>query len=373
MSMKWSTGYLPPSEPTGDRQFRSGRKAAFRVRSALAALLVLTLLLAGCSLLPDEPEEEYLEDIALPQISKKPEYEVTTQTLETTVTGSGRLLSTQESTLYFTLDNRRIKRLYVMPGDWVEAGQPVAELDVDDLRSQLRMQRLSFQREELAMKELLRQRDEMDPVEFESRKIQFEEKRQALADLEEQIAQAVLTAPFAGTVVSLLVQEGGQVKAYDPVAVIANARELIAAVSLSSSDVNKVAPGMEVRLNINNVGERMGVVKALPTSNGNSGGGWWGQPQQPDRLDQYLLVEVQDLPDTAQRGTPLTATVILNRKENAVVIPLAALRTIGTRTYVQVVEPDGTKREVDVRVGQQTSTVAEILEGLSPGQKVVGR
>jgi macrolide-specific efflux system membrane fusion protein len=373
MFTKWPTEFLPPSDPKEGRRFRSGRKATFAARSRLAVpvLLAFSVLFAGCSLLPDEPEEEYLEEIALPQISKKPEYEVTTQTLETTVSGSGRLLSTQETTLYFTLDNRRIKTLYVFPGDWVEAGQPVAELDVDDLRDQLRMQQLSFKQEELAMKDLLRRRDEMDPVEFESRIIQFEEKRQALVDLEEQISQAVLTAPFSGTVVSLAVQPGGQVKAYDPVAVIANSEELIAAVTLSSNDLNKVAPGMEVRLSINNVGERMGVVKALPSAERDRNP--WGQPQQPDRLDQYLLVEVRDLPDTAQRGTPLSVQVILNRKENAVVIPLAALRTIGTRTYVQVVEPDGTKREVDVRVGQQTSTVAEILEGLTPGQKVVGR
>ncbi|MDU2242948.1 MAG: efflux transporter periplasmic adaptor subunit, partial [Paenibacillus sp.] len=42
-------------------------------------------------------------------------------------------------------------------------------------------------------------------------------------------------------------------------------------------------------------------------------------------------------------------------------------------TYVQVVEEDGTKREADVEVGMQTSTDVEIVKGLTPGQKVVGR
>jgi macrolide-specific efflux system membrane fusion protein len=79
------------------------------------------------------------------------------------------------------------------------------------------------------------------------------------------------------------------------------------------------------------------------------------------------------MPEGLQRGTPLSLNIIVNRKENAIVIPLSALRSIGARQYVQVIEADGSKREVDIEVGQQTSTQAEILKGLTPGQKVVGR
>jgi macrolide-specific efflux system membrane fusion protein len=64
---------------------------------------------------------------------------------------------------------------------------------------------------------------------------------------------------------------------------------------------------------------------------------------------------------------------VTNKKENATVIPSAALRTYAGRNYVQVVDPNGIKSEVDVEVGQQTSTLVEIIKGLSPGQKVVGK
>ena len=72
------------------------------------------------------------------------------------------------------------------------------------------------------------------------------------------------------------------------------------------------------------------------------------------------------------RGTPLSINIITKRTENAIVIPPSTLRSIGSRTYVQVIDAEG-KREVDVEVGQQTSTKIEILKGLKPGQKVVGR
>jgi hypothetical protein len=121
-------------------------------------------------------------------------------------------------------------------------------------------------------------------------------------------------------------------------------------------------------------------VKQLPApqndngnGNGNGGGTGNGSGADPTRLDQYLLVDVPNLPKTVERGTPLSFSVILNRKKDAVVIPMAALRSVNGRNYVQVVETDGSKREVDVEVGQQTATDAEILQGLTTGQKVVGR
>jgi RND family efflux transporter MFP subunit len=361
MSMKWWMAYSS----------RNNERKVSKLASALT-VLALSVAISGCSLLPDEPVEEDLSAIALPKISEKPKYEVVTKTLETKATGSGRILSTQEKTLYFTLDGKRLKKLYIQSGEVVKEGQPIAELDVDDLKKNLRTQTLAFKKTELAMKELLRTRDEIDPVDFEQQMLGFEEARQGLADIQEDINKAVLTAPFSGTVVSVAVQEGAAIKSYDTIAVVADPSRLVVAATLSKDDLQKVAMGMEVQVDINNAGKITGKVKQLPqpaTETGNNN----GQGTPPLSLDQYLLVEVKELPKTATRGTPLSVSVIVNRKENAIVIPLAALRTIGARTYVQVAEEDGSKREVDVEAGQQTSTDVEILQGLTIGQKVVGR
>lgn len=357
MSMKWWTAFLSRT--------RSAKDKGARLMKGVAVLLV-AVMLAGCALLPDEPVEEDLSDIQLPQISKKPEYEVTTKTLETKVSASGRILTAKEKTMYFTLDNRRIKKLYIQSGQEVTAGQPLAELDVDDLRQQLRTEQLAMKQRELQMKEMLRNRDEMDPVEFEQAVLSFEEMRQKLADMEADIAKATLVAEFDGTIVSVSVQEGDMVKAYDPVCVIADPSQKVVAATLTQSDLNRVSVGMEAVVDIGGVGKLNGKVMQMPAPR-QSGS------NEPARLDQYMLVDVPDLPETVERGTPLSVSVIINRKMDAVVIPLAALRSIGGRTYVQVAEADGSKREVDVEVGMQTATEVEILQGLAPGQKVVGR
>ncbi|REE92944.1 macrolide-specific efflux system membrane fusion protein [Paenibacillus taihuensis] len=342
-----------------------------------AAVLVIgasLLMTTGCSLLPDEDNEEVLPAIAPPQISKKPEYEVTTATIETKKTTIGKMISLKEETLYYTLDGKRLKELNIKAGQKVTKGQVIGSLDVDDLRKQLRTDKLQFSRDELQMKDTLRKKDEMDPVDFELAKIAFEEKRQHLVDSQEEIDKALLTAPFTGTVVALNVMKGDLIKAYDPVCIIADTSQLTAAAIMTNDDLQGVSVGMPVVVDINNAGEVKGTVAQLPVQkddNGGNGGSGNGT-QRPERPEDFLTVKLGSMPKGVTRGTPLSISIIMNRKENAVVIPPSALRSIGSRTYVQVVDDQG-KREVDVQVGQTTATQVEILQGLQPGQKVVGR
>ncbi|MHA6484697.1 efflux RND transporter periplasmic adaptor subunit [Paenibacillus sp. strain BS8-2] len=354
MSMKWWTGSLSRA-------------------SIVAAMSVSLVFASGCSLLPDEKAEEVLPDIVPPQISKKPEYEVTTKTLETKVQVIGKVISTQEETLYFTLDNKHLKELYVKTGDKVEAGDLIGELDVEDLVKTLRMERLAFKREENAMKETLRMRDEMEPLEFEEKQIAFEEKRQKLVDMEEEIAKATIVAPYAGTIVSVSAQKGDVIKAYAPIAIVADTGLMTPAAKLTKTELEKIAPGMEAVVSISSVGNFKGSVKQMPIKSTEGDGN--GNPQgetKPERPEDFMIVDLPELPADIQRGTPISINIITKRTENAIVIPPSTLRNIGSRTYVQVIDEEG-KREVDVEVGQQTATDIEILQGLKPGQKVVGR
>lgn len=337
---------------------------------ALAALCGVVFFAAGCSLLPKEMEEEALPTINPPKLSKKPEYVVETTTLETKVTGTGRLLSEQEEELFFALENRRLKDVYVQPGEPVTAGQLIAELDVSDLENQLRRKEIESRKDELAMIELLRDATEMTAEQIEQAKLDFEMKRQEVAELRESIEKAKLLAPFDGTLISFHAKKGDLIQAYSTVGIVADLEKLTVAASFQPRDLENVVVGMEAVVNINNAGQFTGKVRRLPIPQEESGGGF---PQTRDSIDNYLLVDLDDMPDGLVRGTGLSVSVIIDRKENAVVIPRAALRQISGRNYVQVVDDEGNKREVDIEIGQTTGTQVEVLEGLSPGQKVVGR
>jgi macrolide-specific efflux system membrane fusion protein len=359
------------------------------LKPACSVLLCGTLLIAaaGCALLPKEDDEEVLPPINPPKLSEKPAYPVKTDTLETVVRGTGRLMSMKEEELFFTDNGKRVKDVYVQPGEHVEAGQVLAELDVTDQQSQLKQQELQSRKDELAMIETLRKADQMSAEQLEQAKIDFELKRQSLTKLQDEIERAKLKAPFAGNVASIYVKKGDTVNAYDTVAVIADLSQLTVAARITNEDdLAKVSVGMEATVDINGYknGSLKGTVLQLPnpqqSQNGNiprgpNGGvyGGGGSQQQKDTIDNYLIVKLDPFPQGLNRGTPLGVSIVVDRKENAVVIPKAALRSYAGRNYVQVKDDDGTKREVDVEVGQQTSTEVEILKGLTPGQKVVGK
>ncbi|NEW05312.1 HlyD family efflux transporter periplasmic adaptor subunit [Paenibacillus sp. SYP-B3998] len=356
-----------------------------RTMKPLAALILCsTLILAsGCSLLPKEQEEEALPTINPPKLSKKPEYVVKTETLETKVRGSGRLMALQEEKLFFSEDmnSKRISALLVKNGDAVEKGQPIAELDVSDMASDLKRKRLQTRKDELTMIETLRKADEMTPDAIEQAKIDFELKREELEKLDNQVSKAKLLAPFSGTIVSVTAKKGDTVKSTESVGTLADLTQLTVAASITADDAKKVAVGMEVIVDINSAGQHKGKVKQLPnpqanTNNGSGGGFYPGDGQggsAQDTIDNYLVVQLDEFPKNLNRGTQLGITIITQRKENATVIPLAALRSYSGRNYVQVIDAQGNKKEVDVEIGQQTSTDVEIVKGLTVGQKVVGR
>lgn len=332
---------------------------------------------AGCSLLPNENEEEVLPVITPPTISKKPEYEVRSEPIELKVNAVGKLMSQREEPLYFTEEGLHVQEVKVKAGDKVSKGDVLVVLDVKDLQKDLRKKRLDFRQQELTMKETLRTKDEMSDIDFEKAQIVFEEQRQELVDLEQKIADGTLKAPFSGTIVSMNAQKGATVKAYESLGIISDTSSLVVAASFAKEELEKISVGMAAEVDINALGVFKGKVKVMPTATDSSenggGGGGTGVPPEKDSIDKYLIVELDEWPKEAERGRQLSVSIVTQRKENAVLIPISALRSIGSRTYVQVAEADGSKREVDVEVGLQTSTDVEILKGLTPGQKVVGR
>lgn len=375
----------------------SRRKGGLGRSLAITALCVSVLASSGCGLLPKEQEEEVLPTIQAPKISKKPEYEVTSDTFETTVQSSGQFLSQREEPVYFTLGDTlslHLKELNIKLGDKVKKGAVIATLDTEELQKSVRDKELDIRSQEVTMKEALRTQDEKDPIEFETKKLQFEKARQELADLKDQISRAVLTAPFSGTVTSVNVDKGAMIKSYDTIAVIADTSNLVVAANIQKEDLEKLVVGMPAKVDINKIGEISGKIKVLPSAsalerasdNGGSSGGNGGSgsggapgtggtttPPKKQSLDQYMIIQLDKYPKGIERGTQLSVTVSTSKRENVIVIPISALRTTGSRSYVQVVEDDGSKREVDVEVGEQRSTDVEIKKGLTVGQKVVGR
>ncbi|UVI28688.1 efflux RND transporter periplasmic adaptor subunit [Paenibacillus spongiae] len=351
LSIKW-----PMAASLRNRRMGS----ACRLLAAAASISIL----AGCSLLPQEEELEKLPAIQIPKISQKPEYSVKRGTLELKVSGSGKLMSEREEILYFTEDNQRITDVYVKAGDKVKKGQVLAELDTGNMKNQILRKEIELEKTGLDLKELLREASGDNEILLRKQELEYKLQKEELAELQSALADSKLTAPYDGTIVSFTAEKGDMTKSYEKVGQIADMDALVVAVQFSSGDLKHIAPGMETVVGINTAGDHMGKVRRLPVS---------GSQQEEDSLDSYALIDLKKLPESVQHGTPLSASVIIERQENALYIPSAALRKQNGRHYVLVSNADGSKGEVDVEIGVQTVTDVEIIKGLKEGQKVVGK
>jgi membrane fusion protein, macrolide-specific efflux system len=336
-------------------------------KRCMALFITCSLLAtAGCNLLPKEVAVEVVPIIDPPKISQKPEYNVVSATIEQKVRASGKLMSLQESQLYFVSDNYRIQAIHVKTADTVKQGQLIAELETGDLESQIGQKEIQLQKAELLMKDKLRNATEQNQSATKLDQLDLQLQQQELAKLKQKLAKSKMVAPFTGVITYVAKNEGDMEKAYETIAVISDPAKLTVVARFSTSDLNAVIVGMEAVIDINTAGQFKGKVVKLPIVHDN-------QTNTTQTIDDYVVIQLNQMPPGLIENTPLSATIITESKANAVQIPLAALRTQGGRNYVLVADGTGNKREVDVEIGLATATEVEIIKGLTPGQKVVGK
>jgi macrolide-specific efflux system membrane fusion protein len=86
----------------------------------------------------------------------------------------------------------------------------------------------------------------------------------------------------------------------------------------------------------------------------------------------FVLIRVLDLPRDAVMNDLGIATVVIERRPDAITLPKDAVNQYSGRTYVNVLR-DGAIEERDVEVGIQVGSEVEIVKGLAGGELVVRR
>jgi len=95
-------------------------------------------------------------------------------------------------------------------------------------------------------------------------------------------------------------------------------------------------------------------------------GGQQGQvPMQQGQVPTAMPEDFQ-----LREGLTVTVSIIVDERNDVLLVPNAAIISQGGQTYVQVVLPDGTTEERPVTTGLSDWQYTEISEGLSEGEKV---
>lgn len=331
----------------------------------LAVLLAILMTTAGCGLFPKE-EEEPVPTLATPVKSEKSVYAVKRGDIAEKVTLRGRFSPARQQDLYYPLAGR-LKAVHVRSGDQVNAGQVLAELHTEDAEYQLAQSRIRLEKAQMSLEEARYKaqftRSQQAQNDIRSRELDLQSAQMEVVKYERQIRDSRMAAPFDGQVTGVTVKPGEAVNAYAVLMTLADPRQLIIEADVDEAALAKLAIGQKAVLEFADLGaEGRGTVVELPPPTSTAA----GSGSQPRRIKVRAVTPT----GKASMGSVGRVHIILQQKTSTLLIPNAAIRQYGGRTYVLMKEP---RRETDIVLGVAGETETEVLRGLKEGDEVLGR
>jgi multidrug efflux pump subunit AcrA (membrane-fusion protein) len=182
----------------------------------------------------------------------------------------------------------------------------------------------------------------------------------------DKIAAASIAAPFAGEVLALNISPGNSVEAFKTAIVVGDPGALEISAELEASDVAELSVEMPASIRMRNRPEQdlIGFVRQLPFVGGSD--------SNTNNDDRAVHVALQDSNVKLELGELATVLITLEKKDNALWLPPAAIRTFQGRDFVVIQDSDA-QRRVDVKLGIKGEDRVEVLEGVQEGQVVVGQ
>ena len=303
-------------------------------------------------------------------------YRVQREPLERTVPLSGTLRPLVEAEVRAKVAGQ-VLEVTVREGDPVKEGQVLARLDPTELRARVaaREAELAAARSQLALaaKTLEQQRalatqgfisrNALLSAEssFEVAQARVGTARAELALAREALNDAVVRAPFSGTLAARLVDPGERVAVDGPMLRIVDLDPLALEAPVPAENIGEVRVGQPVTFRVQGFGARefRGHIERInPTT-----------AEGSRSIPAHVIVEN---PEAALRGGLFaTGELVLERIEQALPIPASAVREEGGQRYVYEIE-DATvrRRAVELGIGTRNGMV-DVRAGLEPGDVIV--
>ena len=142
-----------------------------------------------------------------------------------------------------------------------------------------------------------------------------------------------------------------------------NRNPLHISLKLSENDAVKAQAGQNVDLTIDSLAgwKAQGTVSYIATASETTNG----------VVTYAVRVNFADPDPRVKIGMTANVTIITAVKENALLVPNAALLPKGSGHIVQVLDASGKVKDVDVETGLSDGTQTEILSGVSEGTRVM--
>ncbi len=343
---------------------------------AFPLALLMVLGFSGCFLLPKEAAAPELPLVTPYSGAEYSTAQVVRGDLENTLTVTFTYSPTRREELRFSVVNHAYGTIFVSVGDEVHAGDLVAQLDaaaeeaaIEQTKKQ--MERLQIQldsaREKLALaKEQERLAGGVSTASSEARQADIDYYEAALElqqrKLEEQYAaveELRLYATIDGTVTyAKKLEEGSLSSRAEGVVTITDMTSSI--FTATTRDYERFPEGQSFLVKTDS--EEYLCVARNPED--------FGLSAVVNNGQRSVCLEILDeaTPAGSTRGK---VTLVLDSRENVMLLPDRAVFTVGSRSYVYYEDESGLKLAREVQCGLDNGSYVEITDGLEVGDIVI--
>lgn len=349
---------------------KSSRPPMTRSSTSLfaGAALMSVLALSGCKKPAPTVVEVPPRSVRVAQVVNEP--------LASALTVSGILTPREEAAVTSELSGYKVSKVFVDQGDWVKAGQPLAQLDDTLLRSQIAQQAAVVTQQTLAAEraesqaknvEGLDNKGVLSQEDIDTRRFQAKSARAAavaaqaqLDDLKTRQARLTLRAPVSGPVLARNVRPGdlpAGAAAGQPLFRIARDGLIEIDAEVPEADLSKLKAGQKAEATLPDGHKVIGAVRLISP-----------EVDQTTKLGRarILLPVSQSLRPGGYAYARLPGI-----KTNGLVAPDKAVSYDADGAAVYVVDPSNRVHRVAVRTGERAGGFVELLQGPPAGSRVL--
>jgi len=258
-----------------------------------------------------------------------------------------------------------VKRVNVKAGDRVSAGQILAELDADVVKSQIETLKkgLELANTVYEKRKALWEQKVGSEIEFLQAKNQKENLEKQIASVRENIDMYYIKSEYSGTVDLVSIKVGQGVAPGVPAISVVNPAALKIKADLSESYANIIKQGNLVLVNFPDINKSVKSSVLYSSKSINA-------------LTRTFNVEVA-LPNDNDLHPNMVAEIKIvdYENKNALVVPINTIQEIDGEKLVYVVTKNSKNelvaKKVPVTVGKIYGTNAEILDGLNVGDQLI--
>lgn len=199
-------------------------------------------------------------------------------------------------------------------------------------------------------------------LEIRTQQLAVEQKEADLADAQETLADYSIRAPFGGIISTVSVSKGDTASVNTVMGSIIT-HEKIATITLNEVDIAKIKVGQKVNITFDALDDLAveGEVYEVDATGTVSQG----------VVSYSVKISFNTENENVKPGMSISANIISESVSNVLTIPSSAVKTIGGKSTVQIMNSDGKIERKTVEVGITDDTSIEIKSGLALGDKVV--